>query len=395
MQISRKRYTYTYIVVTAVAIAFFCWQRQDLPALDENPPDSPFFNHVSDRKSASTSRTPGGKKQPAKLPIAANQTPQEILALLKIRWIALKTSDPTVSDYEAREVLARESIEMLLYSPELFDLDVYLLEEGIVPSLTKPSLESFLYEAIDTDLAGAIRKSFLDCVLSKATGSVAFNQNKETFAKRLGYNISPKEFAEFRIAMQEANPALCHPFVMGYASYCTESNPSVALDSLHLLHNEQANSPGIINDESYFSTVIQFTNDVEKLQDIERFVDSVAPKYDELIIQTARREILYVLLKQGEVSAATDRVLSNNGNYPQKMIEDIATLAVYDMELKQTGSGIAWIESLPEGNLRDLAIKGAVRSIFETDLDMAKRIANLMDATKKSVYLKNYPSVLR
>lgn len=325
------------------------------------------------------------------------------------RWLALQSGDELSEDeYKSREQLALECAQCLLFSKELFDLEIFIEQNDIVVSKGGGHLSDYLLRLARGDSAQDLRNSFLSFVsISNTDNTTTANTSKvndgaklasrlEYFSLMLGRLCPEKEFLPFYDTLKTIDPQLAQAALYGFKRELVAKEPEKALEVLRTsIEDAQSDvpSPGAAHRSAKFlESIVQYVSRAEDFPQVENVISQFETSLD-FKAQSARQDLISRWSYQ-DPEAAANQILDNPEKYPVELLEYAAS-GGFKVMLRKHGeeAAMSWLLSMPEGVARNSAIYGAARQDYEGNIEQARRIASLMAPEDRAVIFKNLPYI--
>ena len=263
------------------------------------------------------------------------------LERLKLRWLEFSSENDQM---EERRALAEETVGSLLCSEELILLIRFLDEREIYNTL-----EVVADAAFKSERAAEARQLLLE-LSDKWAGY------RQAWSFAAGRDTPPEDFDAFHAALALKEPGSAQEALLGRNQRLSSSDPEAAIRStLEVLEGSLESS----------SRGLSLHNLMRKLPanvDFAR-MESLLPEVDpnlRLDPVNQGRVILFERWGNKDPAAAVNYLISSPDRLSPSLIEPIIAFVMP----KDRAAGIEWIQELPAGPYRDLALGASLRSLF-------------------------------
>ena len=322
------------------------------------------------------------------------------LTELKLRWGALNPIDePSLmsqTEQELRISLALESIELLRFSKEMFDLQEYLIANRIPISTGNGSLSTHLIEFLRKGSFNVTNQEIFEFVelnpilLNDQNVSVtlAFVAGEATKSiKELA------DFEDFRYYLASKAPSVAQEAEIAFYSHKAISGEANFEETLNKLLNLSESEPGSPTSRiaprsfigKYLTTLNSF-NEISIIADVTQNTQGFSDA------DRADIEKSIVLRMAGLDSDATvDLVINNPDRYDPTAMRDVGALG-FDSRMHTQGveAALEWLHRIPEGPHRNNAILGAYYSNYEGDKELGKKILSMIPPAEQNQLIQGY-----
>lgn len=285
---------------------------------------------------------------------------------LKREWLNLGPGDDHL---EERDALQAETIDFLMCSSELYELSLFLEEQGIRIGTTGGCLHEVSGRIFETPKAEQARQVLLSTLQSEVPKVVL-----DEWLEWAGRWCRPEEFEEFRNQSAEVSAEAASSVVFGYCRGLFRSQPDEAVamfvesTSRTVRSESQASldwtrmafllEPNLLTQNTDFDRLIQLFQRVDP--EGERFPNAI-PKVFEAWASKSPAD-------------AANMIMSKPESFDPGLLVRVGKVAT-----PNPGVAIDWINRFPSGPHRDAVALGSVENFRIPDPEAARKIAAMID----------------